>query len=197
MIKKRKQILALVLILFIIFVIGLGFWLLFGDYLFTESREQKTDSEPEKDQDVILMESTGLNLYNDQKTQKWELKSGEITYNQKSGEYDFSPLEIQVYNLKDDSKLEYSLQGEQGTYKEKEGSLYITGNVVVKTGQTRISVGEIMWDQSSDLLKGSGGFTMEKPRFFLEGNEFESDIFWDSIKIIGGQKRANLQFEEE
>lgn len=169
--------------------------MLFYDYFFI-SEEQERHPQQEHPEELMLLENTSFELYNDNKTRKWVLESDNFSIDRTTGKIQFSPVKIDVYDSTRENNVIYYLWAGSGDYYLDREFLQIEGDIEIHHGDNIIKTQKITWNQEDDTLQGRGGFVFETPRFVMTGREFKSDSSLEELEITGGDKRANFKFKE-
>ena len=184
----------LIIILFVLLVMGGGLYLLFRDYLGSPEEVFPETPPGSPDHELMILEGTTVELYGEDS--RWELKTGDINYHRGQEDFEFSPVWIQVFDG-EAQEPDYMLTAEWGDYDSERELLYIEGQVELIAPEFNIRTENLSWQQEQEFLAGSGGFWMETPAFVLEGSGFESDSFFEDLKVVGNDEQVSLRFKEE
>ncbi|MFW6028952.1 MAG: hypothetical protein ACOCRO_01720, partial [Halanaerobiales bacterium] len=142
-----------------------------------------------------------LNLYNNDKTVKLELKADEIKqFDNKL--LNLNPVEITAFNIDEESNESssqslYKLEGKSGEYMNDEDLLTISGSVKIRKGDNLFSFEKINIKEKSNEIHGKGNVSLETEEFMVSSKEFKTDFSLSTLEFYGDkQNRAKLKWKE-
>ncbi|MFW6386760.1 MAG: LPS export ABC transporter periplasmic protein LptC [Bacillota bacterium] len=180
--KRKSKIIAVI----IIFLAAVAFIFAF---LPEEEREveERQDDLPQQE-----MKDFHFTLFNDDRSVRWELTADEGQH--KEDVLDLEPLSVRVLREKDEKQL-YSLTARGGDYREQEEKLYIEGPVDITRDDYRFHTGDLVWDQSKDLITGREKVEITGSSLDVKGSGLEADSGFEWVTITGSEKKqANLRW---
>ena len=177
---KNKRKLILIFLMIIILITGISLTI----YYEINKEEESVVEREQQDQQEYLTQ-IDLELFNNDKTIKWNVNSEKLTRENNGSIYKMDILDFEAY---ENEELIYTGRGEKADYNKDKEIFSFTGDININRDDSVLQTNQIVWNRKNDIIKGEGGVRFETSQFVITSNKFSAPLSLNKIEFIGNEK---------
>ncbi|MCF8001974.1 MAG: LPS export ABC transporter periplasmic protein LptC [Halanaerobiales bacterium] len=185
--KDKKKILFAAIVILII-IGGVAFSIYHEMSREDNIQQGNNNGSPENE----YLTNIDLELYNNDKTIKWNLDSEKLVREDEGNIYKMDLPNFQAY---ENDQLLYTGQGNSASYNNNEEMISLTGNIEIDKNKLLLETDKITWNQKNDEIRGENGVKLTSPELIITSKEFTAPVSLNRIVFKGSEnKRAKVEW---
>lgn len=184
---KRKIIFGVIVILIIIGGVSFSIYHEIG-------REDEVDqnNNNNEDQEEEYLTNIDLELYNNEKSIKWNLDSKKLLREDDGNIYNMDLPNFVAY---ENDQLIYTGQGESASYNNREEIISLSGDIEIDKDNLFLETEWITWNQKDDIISGERGVQLTSPELIITSESFTAPVSLNKIEFKGSEnKRVRVEW---
>ncbi len=183
---KKKMLFAAIIILIIIGGVTFSIY----DEMSREEDIEQTNTN--KKEETEFLTNIDLELYNNDKSIKWNLDSEKLV---REDEGDLYKMDLPHFQAYENEELLYTGQGNNASYNNSEKIISLSGNIEIDKNNLLLETDRIIWNQKNDIISGENDVKLTSPKLIITAEEFNAPVALNKIEFKGSEnKRAKVEW---
>ncbi|MGM0446513.1 MAG: LPS export ABC transporter periplasmic protein LptC [Bacillota bacterium] len=172
---RKKIIFGIIIIIIIAFGIGFSIY----DELIDDSDDnQNIETETEEE----YLTEIDLELYNNDKTIRWNLNSEKLQSREEGNIYN---MDLPYFKAYENDDLIYTGEGKNAVYNSNQELMSLSGEIEINKDDMFLETQTIAWNQKDDIIRGEGGVKLTSPKFVISSETFQGPLSLERIEFFG------------
>jgi|AntRauTorckE6833_2_1112554.scaffolds.fasta_scaffold00122_9 LPS export ABC transporter protein LptC len=171
---KKKLIFGIIIIIIIAFGIGFSIY----DELLEDDDNQNISKETEEE----YLTEIDLELYNNDKTIRWNLNSKKL---QSQNDGKIYNMDLPYFEAYENDELIYTGEGENAVYNNEQKLMSLSGDIEINKDNMLLETQTIAWNQKDDIIRGEGGVKLTSSKLVITSETFQGPISLERIEFFG------------
>ena len=185
--KDKKKILFATIVILII-IGGITFSIFHEMSREDDIEPGNTNGSPENE----YLTNIDLELYNNDKTIKWNLDSEKLVREDEGNIYNMDLPNFQAY---ENDELLYTGHGNSASYNNNEEMISLSGEIEINKNNLLLETDRIIWNQNNDVISGENGVKLTSPELVITSEGFTAPVSLNRIEFKGSEnKRAKVEW---